>query len=85
MFHQQAHGLFDIAPFMRTRVEFPIRVRAGAPFAETVVGIWVDLSELLNGPQVAASGLYIFAPVKENGLDTEFEQFQGGKITARRR
>lgn len=68
VFDELPQYLVNFSPFVRARVQFPVAVRAGTTFAETVVAVRVYNPELLDGPQVFASFANILAPVEHDGF-----------------
>ena len=81
--YQTAEYAVDIAAFFRTRVQFPVRIRTGASFAEAIVGVGIYRMVHAYRPEVAAAFPHIPAPFEPYGTVTVFDCFKRSEHSRR--
>jgi hypothetical protein len=69
----------NVAPLVRTGVEFAVAVRTRAALAEAVVAVWVHVAVKVQSLEVPASRLHAFAAFDDQRSDAAPRELVGAK------
>ena len=82
---KDAQNLIHIAALLAARIEFAVRVSAGAALAKRIIALRIYRLMLLDAGDVLAALVDVLAALQEDGAEAEFDQMQSCKEAGRPR